>query len=207
MTIPSLSETLRKALAESHTVLTDPPVVSQLACLHAFRHVLHRIEQGEWHPDPDNESILFLLTQRILEAHGFSAYEISNFAQPGKECRHHQAIWSGEDYLGLGPGAVSTVAGRRWRNTRDTTQYARSAEIGTHPAHEEEEVCGPQERRAERILLGLRTSAGLPEDALTGREDCLSELVAKGWGRRWQGKFLLTPRGRLRADAVAAMLL
>jgi len=47
MTIPSLSETLRKALAESHTVLTDPPVVSQLACLHAFRHVLHRIEQGE----------------------------------------------------------------------------------------------------------------------------------------------------------------
>jgi len=169
--------------------------------------LIRRIEQGEWHPDPDNESILFLLTQRILEAHGFSAYEISNFAQPGKECRHHQAIWSGEDYLGLGPGAVSTIAGRRWRNTRDTTQYARSAEIGPHPAHEEEEVCGPQERRAERILLGLRTSAGLPEDALAGREDCLSELVAKGWGRRWQGKFLLTPRGRLRADAVAAMLL
>jgi oxygen-independent coproporphyrinogen-3 oxidase len=169
--------------------------------------LIRRIEQGEWHPDPDNESILFLLTQRILEAHGFSAYEISNFAQPGKECRHHQAIWSGEDYLGLGPGAVSTVAGRRWRNTRDTSQYARSAEVGPHPAHEEEEVCGPQERRAERILLGLRTSAGLPEDALAGREDCLSELVAKGWGRRWQGKFLLTPRGRLRADAVAAMLI
>jgi oxygen-independent coproporphyrinogen-3 oxidase len=169
--------------------------------------LIRRIEQGEWHPDPDNESILFLLTQRILEAHGFSAYEISNFAQPGKECRHHQAIWSGEDYLGLGPGAVSTVAGHRWRNTRDTTQYARSAEIGPHPVHEEEEVCGPQERRAERILLGLRTSAGLPEDALAGQEDCLSELVAKGWGRRWQGKFMLTPRGRLRADAVAAMLL
>ena len=169
--------------------------------------LIRRIEQGEWHPDPDTESVLFLLTQRILEAHGFSAYEISNFAKPGKECRHHQAIWSGEDYLGLGPGAVSTVSGRRWRNVRDTAQYARSAEIGPHPAHEEEEVCGPRERRAERILLGLRTSAGLPEEALAGREDCLSELVEKGWGRRWEGKFLLTPRGRLRADAVAAMLL
>ena len=169
--------------------------------------LIRRIEQGEWHPDPDHESLLFLLTQRILESRGFSAYEISNFALPGKECRHHQAIWSGEDYLGLGPGAVSTVAGRRWRNIRDTTLYARSAESGPHPAHEENEICGPRERRAERILLGLRTSEGLAEETFHGQEACLSELVAKGWGRRFGGKFLLTPRGRLRADAVAAMLL
>jgi hypothetical protein len=47
MTIPTLSETLRKSLVESRTVLTDPPVDSQLACLQALRHVLHRIEQGE----------------------------------------------------------------------------------------------------------------------------------------------------------------
>lgn len=166
-----------------------------------------RIERGEWHPEPDLESILFLLTPRILEARGFHAYEISNFAQPGRECRHHQAIWSGEDYLGLGPGAVSTVAGHRWRNIRDTSLYAQTATAGAHPAHVEEEICGPKERRTERILLGLRTSAGLAEESLLGRETCLTELVQKGWGRRWQGQFILTPRGRLRADAVAAMLI
>jgi oxygen-independent coproporphyrinogen III oxidase len=166
-----------------------------------------RIERGEWHPDSESESVLFLLTQRFLEAHGYSAYEISNFAKPGKECRHHQAIWSGEDYLGLGPGAVSTVAGRRWRNIGDTTQYARSAEAGPHPDHGEEETCGANERRTERILLGLRTSAGLEENSLAGQEACLSELVAKGWGKRREGRFLLTPRGRLRADEVAAMLI
>jgi len=165
------------------------------------------IERGEWHPDGENESLLFLLTQRILEAHGFIAYEISNFAKPGMECLHHQAIWSGQDYLGMGPGAVSTVAGRRWRNIRDTGQYARSAETSPHPDHEEEEICGAQERRTERILLGLRTSLGLAEETLQGHEICLAELVQKGWGRRQNGRFLLTPRGRLRADEVATMLI
>ena len=123
------------------------------------------------------------------------------------ECLHHQAIWSGQDYLGMGPGAVSTVAGRRWRNIRDTGQYARSAETSPHPDHEEEEVCGAQERRTERILLGLRTSLGLAEETLQGHEICLAELVQKGWGRRQDGRFLLTPRGRLRADEVATMLI
>ena len=196
-----------QATLEEACALRPDHISAYVITPEAGTELIRRIEQGEWHPDPHIESVLFLLTQRILESHQFTAYEISNFAQPGKECRHHQAIWSGEDYLGLGPGAVSTVAGRRWRNTRDTTQYAQSAEVGPHPTHEEEEICGPQERRAERILLGLRTSEGLAEETLQGQEECLSELVAKGWGRRWEGKFLLTPRGRLRADAVAAMLI
>ena len=75
------------------------------------------------------------------------------------------------------------------------------------PALVDEEVCGAKELRSERILLGLRTSLGLAEETLQGHEVCLSELVQKGWGRRQDGRFLLTPRGRLRADEVATMLL
>jgi len=164
------------------------------------------IERGEWHPDPENEAVLFLLTHRILENHGFKAYEISNFARPRHECRHHQAIWSGEDYLGLGPGAVSTVAGRRWRNHPDTSRYSKSAITGPHPERVDEELRGEKEMRTEKILLGLRTTAGLEETTLPGREDCLLELERKGWGRRLDGRFLLTARGRLRADEVAAIL-
>jgi oxygen-independent coproporphyrinogen III oxidase len=205
--LPDQGPTEWQSTLEEACALRPDHISAYVITPEAGTELIRRLERGEWHPDVDTESILFLLTQRILESHGFSAYEISNFAQPGKECRHHQAIWAGEDYLGLGPGAVSTVAGRRWRNIRDTSLYARSAEVGPHPTHEEEETCGPKERRAERILLGLRTSAGLAEESLVGHEACLSDLVEKGWGRRSDGKFLLTPRGRLRADAVAAMLI
>jgi len=165
-----------------------------------------RIARGEWTPDEDREAVLFLLTCRFLEARGYQSYEVSNFARPGHECRHHQAVWAGEDYLGLGPGAVSTVGGRRWRNLRDTGSYARSWLLGSGPRRQEEETRTPEQVRTEKILLGLRTRAGLAEHGLAGREECLEILVRKGWARREDGRFLLTARGRLRADEVAALL-
>jgi coproporphyrinogen III oxidase-like Fe-S oxidoreductase len=70
----------------------------------------------------------------------------------------------------------------------------------------EEELRGEKEMRTEKILLGLRTNAGLEETSLSGHEDSLMELERKGWGRRLGGRFLLTARGRLRADEVAAIL-
>lgn len=165
-----------------------------------------RIARGDWQPDEDREAILFLLTCRILEGRGYESYEVSNFARPGHECRHHQAVWAGEDYLGLGPGAVSTVGGRRWRNPRDTGSYAQSWLLGSGPRRQEEESRTSREMQTERVLLGLRTRAGLAEEGLAGREEWLEVLVRKGWGRRTAGRFHLTARGRLRADEVAAML-
>jgi coproporphyrinogen III oxidase-like Fe-S oxidoreductase len=70
----------------------------------------------------------------------------------------------------------------------------------------DEEIRGEKERQTEKILLGLRTSSGLEEKTISGREDCLLELERKGWGRRLEGRFMLTARGRLRADEVAAIL-
>jgi coproporphyrinogen III oxidase-like Fe-S oxidoreductase len=70
----------------------------------------------------------------------------------------------------------------------------------------EEELRGEKEVRTEKILLGLRTNTGLEEASLSGHEDSLMELERKGWGRRLGGRFLLTARGRLRADEVAAFL-
>ena len=52
-----------------------------------------------------------------LEEAGYRWYETANFARPGHECRHSLAYWDAADYLGMGVGAVSTVAGRRWRNS------------------------------------------------------------------------------------------
>ena len=165
-----------------------------------------RLARGEWSPNEDREAVLFLLTCRFLEARGYQSYEVSNFARHGHECRHHQAVWSGKDYLGLGPGAVSTVGGRRWRNLRDTGAYAQSWRLGSGPRREEEETRTSEQVRTEEILLGLRTRSGLAEPGLAGHEAWLDTLVRKGWARREEGRFRLTARGRLRADEVAAIL-
>ena len=47
---------------------------------------------------------------------GWPAYEISNYAVPGEECRHNLVYWTGGNYIGLGPSAASHVQGWRWKN-------------------------------------------------------------------------------------------
>lgn len=98
------------------------------------------------------------------------------------------------------------MGGRRWRNLRDTGAYAQSWLLGSGPRRQEEEKRTAEEVRTEKILLGLRTRAGLAEQGLAGREEWLEVLIRKGWAQREDGRFLLTARGRLRADEVAAML-
>jgi coproporphyrinogen III oxidase-like Fe-S oxidoreductase len=60
---------------------------------------------------------------RGLERLGYCWYEVSNFAAPGRRCRHNSAVWRGEDYLGLGAGAVSTLGAQRRRNAPDVEAY------------------------------------------------------------------------------------
>lgn len=83
-----------------------------------------RVASGQWaRPDPEREEHLMRLTQRTLTAAGFTQYEVSNYARPGFESRHNIAYWRGADYLGLGPGAVSTLAALRWKNIPNVETY------------------------------------------------------------------------------------
>lgn len=75
--------------------------------------------------DSDENADHFYLADKRLTDAGFRHYEISNYALPGCESVHNQAYWAGSDYLGLGPSAVSTVNGQRWRNVPDTALYVR----------------------------------------------------------------------------------
>ena len=96
-----------------------------------------------------------LLCARLGEA-GYHHYEVSNFSLPGYEAVHNSAYWRRVPYVGLGPGAHSLSAGsvRSW-NSGNLVEYSR-----------EEEVLTPEDIRVERIMLPLRTDAGLPEDEL-----------------------------------------
>jgi oxygen-independent coproporphyrinogen-3 oxidase len=149
----------------------------------------------------EEESALYELTVETLAAAGYQQYEISNYARPGRECAHNLAYWQGQDYLGCGPSAVSTIGPRRWQNVADTAAYL------ANPTGSivNEETLSADTKRSEQIAFGLRMRQGIPAQLLRNRWDTeLARLTADGLLQQSNGRIRLTDRGRLFADEVAA---
>ncbi len=149
--------------------------------------------------------------ERVVEAlvaAGYRWYETANFCRAGREARHNLAYWLGRDYLGVGIGAVSTVSGRRWRNTRSLAGYVRALRDGRGPAREYEELDEPTRLR-ERLMLGLRLDQPVPlADVATALDAAaLQRLTALGLAARRGNGLVLTSRGRFLGGAVTAELL
>ncbi len=123
-----------------------------------------------------------------LEAAGYRRYEVSNFAIPGHECRHNQAYWRGEDYLGVGASAVSTFGMERRTNPRSVRDY-----LAGRPA--QVELLSQETRMWEKAMLGLRTSDGVDEAAVLPVVDHIARdrLLAQGCLERRYGKLRLNP--------------
>ena len=150
------------------------------------------------HPDDDDQADKYLLAERMLGHAGLASYEISNWAEPGHECRHNLLYWSQGDYRGIGCAAHSHVGGRRWWNVRTPERYLRAMAEGRSPVAGEE-VLGDEERRREALQLALRTRGGVPAAALdAGGLDGLVE--------ERDGRVALTAGGRLLANEVALRL-
>ena len=166
-----------------------------------------RLARGEFRTDEENDASFFLRADERFTAAGFDHYEVSNYARPGHHSIHNQAYWEGADYVGLGPGAFSTVAGRRWKNVADTRTYVRLALAG-EPLEREVEHLTPDDLRRERIALLLRTSAGVPLAVLGAEGEAkVAGLVEAGLAHAPAGgRLRLTPQGRLVADSVAVEL-
>jgi putative oxygen-independent coproporphyrinogen III oxidase len=151
------------------------------------------------HPDDDEQAGRYEVADRVLDAAGYRWEEISNWARPGHECRHNRLYWDQGDYRGIGSAAHSHRAGRRWWNVRTPDRYVAlvAADRSTTAG---EEVLDAGRRRFEALALALRTSAGVPSEALPDHPD-LEELVARAHGRA-----TLTVRGRLLANEVTTRL-
>ena len=105
------------------------------------------------------ELSMFRWTERRLARAGLARYEVSNFARPGRECRHNLRYWRNETYLGFGAGAFSFVGGERLGNERHLGRYAeRVRETGN--AIISRERLAAERAAAESVVLGLRTSVG-----------------------------------------------
>lgn len=81
---------------------------------------------GEKQPDlpsEEEEREMYALTEKLLAAAGYHRYEISNYALPGRECRHNLVYWKRGNYVGFGLGAASMVENVRFENTRKMQEY------------------------------------------------------------------------------------
>ena len=146
----------------------------------------------------------YLHAHDTLQAAGFEHYEVSNFARPGRRARHNSSYWTGSSYAGLGPGAHEyDGSSRRW-NVDPYVEWVRQLGQGLDPV-DARETLDEENRAAERVYLGLRTSDGL---SLTGAELVRArDWVHAGWGTiSSDGQLTLTALGWLRLDSLAADL-
>jgi len=154
------SRELRAALLEAgeHISLYQLTIEPEtpFAALHAA---------GKLHP-PDETTArnLYDVTQEICAAHGLPAYEISNHARPGGECRHNLVYWRAHEYAGIGPGAHGRldIAGDRHATAtekRPEAWLARVEKAGDGLVTDE--VLTSVERADEFLLMGLRLAEGI----------------------------------------------
>jgi putative oxygen-independent coproporphyrinogen III oxidase len=153
------------------------------------------------HPDDDDQAAKYEIVTDVLGAAGYEWYEISNWARPGRQCRHNLLYWSQGDYRGFGCAAHSHEEGRRWWNVRTPERYIEALDRG-ETSEAGAETLDAHVRRIEGLQLALRTQRGVPSDALSAEDaaalDGLVEPV--------DDRLILTRSGRLLANEVAVRL-
>jgi len=164
------------------------------------------LRRGEMRENEDHDAEFFHLADDLLTDAGFDHYETSNYATPGHHSAHNQGYWRGEDYLGLGPSAVSTLDNIRWKNISDTARYVTQVtSIGN--ALTESENLDDEARRLERIALGLRTKDGISLDLLSPDSIARARTLADEKLARIDGnQLILIHHGRALVDPIAAEL-
>jgi len=162
-----------------------------------------RHSRGEFQSDSDVEGELFEMTMSVLEEAGYEHYEISNYARAGFGSLHNQAYWTGEDYLGIGPSAFSTIGMERWQNVCNYREYCERV-FARQSAIASSERLTATAKRAEKIALSLRTRDGVAAKFLDSFPNEVREFVRLGLLQKSSGSFILTRAGKLLADSVAA---
>lgn len=170
------------------------------------------IEKGdlpEVSEDEQSEQFETLISK--MKESGYQQYEISNFAKEEVYSQHNSNYWKGVNYLGIGPSAHSFDGeSRRW-NVSNNPKYIKG--LAENTAYFEEEILTPKDRFNELILTGLRTKWGVDLELLSFKH-CpskqfykqLEEFKSFDLIEEKEGVLILTEKGKLQADHIAAML-
>lgn len=167
-------------------------------------------------PDDDTQADFYTATTATLAAAGYTAYEVSNYAKPGSECRHNRHIWRYGDYMGVGAGAHGRLtypdgATHATRNLKLPRLYLESVQKGELGRAETVPIT-PDERPVEMLLMSLRLNEGLNLDrfaARTGHDffrwantDGLALMTRLGYVVSEGRQLRVTPLGRPLLDGV-----
>jgi len=187
----------------------------------------YQVSKGQLpEPDPDVVADQYEWTLERLRLAGYQQYEISNWALPGRECRHNLVYWAAEPYLGLGAGAHSFFAGKRFANLDAPNRYVEAV----NESYEERRTTGggtlrqiaggetPNEEtlRSDAMILGLRLIQGVSLHDFAARFGITVEAafgpaierhLALGLLERAEGRLRLSARGLLLANEVFVDLL
>lgn len=162
-------------------------------------------------PGEETERAMYELTQEYLAGRGYRQYEISNYAKPGKECRHNVGYWTRENYLGLGLGSASLLENRRFCNSSRPEEY-----FGGAFEKQELTLLSRQEQMEEYMFLGLRLRSGISREkfresfgveiqGVYGRE--IQRLCAEKLLEQKEGNIFLTKDGIFVSNYVMAQFL
>lgn len=157
---------------------------------------------------PERDEDLWFLGKEILEGAGYERYEVSNFSLPGRRSLHNMGYWRLDPYLGVGPGAVSTLPGPDGRvlrvtQTEDLPLFLEGR--GSRWGMEVEEI-KPKDFLMETLLMGLRLRDGIRRERFTARFGLSFEEALPGLLPEWVDRGLaaedpvsirLTERGGL----------
>ncbi len=163
-----------------------------------------RLEEEEYREE------LWLFASDYLINKGYENYEISNFALPGKECLHNLRYWEMAPYLGIGPGAVSTLPGSTPGQGEGIVRLTHSDGIQSFLEKKNRGLCweriSPEDFVFENIMMGLRLKKGISRERFKRRfgldpieflGDCFREWKTKGLAESSPGHAFLTEKGRL----------
>ncbi len=178
--------------------------------------------RGEFElPKDELAEDMFDLTQQICRNAGYPAYEISNHARPGYECRHNLTYWRYGSYLGVGPGAHGRLLAKGCRIATEQIKkpeaWLTATQTTGHGRQIETLLLDQTEKAEEAMLMGLRLNEGVWFENLrntTGAAfedlvdaDNLNQLIKAGFVDMDQQKIWATDRGRFVLNSVLAELL
>lgn len=169
------------------------------------------LEDGKISEFDDEQALaMYRIAQHVLAEHGYGQYEISNYAQPGRESLHNQVYWRTENYLGVGLGACSWVRPLRWNNQFEMNDYIGLVQTGQLPEQEPEHLT-ETEQMEETVFMALRMNQGLSKQLFSERfakpaeavfADALRRCMEKGWIKETEEAYFLTEEGRVLGNLV-----
>ena len=172
-------------------------------------------------PDDDVSADLYERTDDILKYHGFSHYEVSNFAKENHQSRHNLGYWRYEDYIGIGPGAHGRFKDENGvkyaTRTHKAPEIYRDLVVSQGSGLKDVEVIDPRDQFIEMMMMGLRLDEGVFKDYIrqeTGKNlndwldgRFINSLKKESYFVENKEKISMTRQGRMRLNACLSSMM